>query len=126
MINLDKIINVYLSSNYTDLRKSIDGLSIIVETEFELDLFEPSLFIFCNKAKSKIKILHFDNGFWLYYRRLEQGKFKWPTMMEASCDGTITDKIYNITFDELKWLINGHELRLKERKFKDIKKLEFY
>lgn len=117
LINLDKITNVYLSSNFTDLRKAIDGLSIIVETEFELDLFEPSLFIFCNKARNKIKILHFDNGFWLYYRRLEQGKFKWPSSQ---------DEIYNITFDELKWLINGHELRLKERKFKDINRVEFY
>jgi len=117
LINLDKITNVYLSSNYTDLRKAIDGLSIIVETEFKLDLFEPSLFIFCNKAKNKIKILHFDNGFWLYYRRLEQGKFKWPTK---------TNEVYNISFDELKWLINGHSLRLKERKFKDINQVDFY
>ena len=99
------------------MRKSINGLSIIVETEFKLDLFEPSLFIFCNKAKNKIKILHFDNGFWLYYRRLEKGKFKWP---KAS------NKIYNITFEEMKWLINGHELRVIERKFKSIKKLDIY
>lgn len=117
LINLDKIKNVYLSSNLTDMRKSIDGLSIIVETEFQLDLFEPSLFLFCNKAKNKIKILHFDNGFWLYYRRLEKGKFKWPSS---------SNEIYNITFDELRWFVNGHELRVSERKFKDIKRVDIY
>lgn len=117
MINLDKIKNVYLSSNFTDLRKSIDGLSIIVETEFNLNLFEPSLFIFCNKSMNKIKILHYDNGFWLYYRRLEKEKFKWPVNNIG---------VINISFEELKWLVNGHELRLEERKFKDIKKVDFY
>ena len=117
MINLDKIKNVYLSSNFTDLRKSIDGLSIIVETEFNLNLFEPSLFIFCNKSMNKIKILHYDNGFWLYYRRLEKEKFKWPVNNIG---------VINMSFEELKWLVNGHELRLEERKFKDIKKVDFY
>ena len=117
MINLDKIKNVYLNSNFTDLRKSIDGLSIIVETEFNLNLFEPSLFIFCNKSMNKIKILHYDNGFWLYYRRLEKEKFKWPVNNIG---------VINISFEELKWLVNGHELRLEERKFKDIKKVDFY
>jgi len=117
VINLDKIKNVYLSSNFTDLRKSIDGLSIIVETEFNLNLFEPSLFIFCNKSMNKIKILHYDNGFWLYYRRLEKEKFKWPVNNIG---------VINISFEELKWLVNGHELRLEERKFKDIKKVDFY
>ena len=99
------------------MRKSIDGLAIIVKTSFKLELLESSLFLFCNKAKNKIKILHFDNGFWLYYRRLEKGKFKWP---EAS------DEIYRVTFDELKWFINGHELIVKKRKFEDIKSVEIY
>ena len=109
--------HIYLSSNLTDMRKSIDGLAIIVKTSFKLDLSESSLFLFCNKAKNKIKILHFDNGFWLYYRRLEKGKFKCP---EAS------NEIYVVTFDELKWFINGYELRVKKRKFEDIKSVEIY
>lgn len=117
MINLDKVKHVYLSSTLTDMRKSIDGLAIIVETSFKQALNESSLFLFCNKAKNKIKILHFDNGFWLYYRRLEKGKFKWP---ETS------DEIYSVTFEELKWFIDGHELRVKMRKFEDIKSVEFY
>jgi transposase len=117
VVNLDKIKNIYLSSSYTDLRKAIDGLAVIVEAEFKLDLFGPSLFLFCNKAKNKIKILHFDNGFWLYCHRLEKGKFRWPKDI---------DETINITIDELKWFINGHELRIKTRKFKDVKRVELY
>ena len=78
MFNLSDIENVYLAVGPTDLRKSIDGLSLIVQSTFKLDLFEKSIFVFCNKASDKIKIIHFDNGFWLYYRRLETDKFKWP------------------------------------------------
>jgi transposase len=117
LFNLGKIENVYLAVGSTDLRKSIDGLSLIVQSTFKLDLFEKSIFVFCNKANDKIKIIHFDNGFWLYYRRLETDKFKWP----ISSKETI-----NISYDELEWLLNGHELRLEKRIFKDVKQRVIY
>ena len=117
MINLDKIKHVYICREFVDMRKAVDGLAIIVAATFKLDVFEQSLFIFCNKARNKIKILHFDDGFWLYYRRQEEGKFQWPTEIETTkC----------ITFDELKWLINGHALRVNPRKFKSIEHMDFY
>ncbi len=50
----------------------------MIQTVLKLDPFEPSLFVFCNKGRNRLKILHFDHGFWLYYHRLEKGKFKWP------------------------------------------------
>ena len=117
MFNLSDIENVYLAVGPTDLRKSIDGLSLIVQSTFKLNLFEKSIFVFCNKASDKIKIIHFDNGFWLYYRRLERGKFKWP----ISSKDTI-----HISYNELEWLLNGHELRLEKRKFKEIKQRVIY
>lgn len=117
MFNLSDIENVYLAVGPTDLRKSIDGLSLIVQSTFKLDLFEKSIFVFCNKASDKIKIIHFDNGFWLYYRRLESDKFKWP----ISSKETI-----NISYNELEWLLNGHELRLEKRKFKEVKQRVIY
>lgn len=73
MLNIDKFNTVYLACGMTDLRRSIDGLSLIVQMEIKLDSFEQSLFVFCNKQMSKLKILHFDEGFWLYYYRLEKG-----------------------------------------------------
>jgi transposase len=117
LFNLKEIVNVYLAVGPTDLRKSIDGLVVIVQTSFKLDLYQKSLFVFCNKASNKIKIIHFDNGFWLYYRRLEKEKFRWP----ISSKETI-----NINYSELEWLLNGHELRLEKRKFKQIKERVFY
>ena len=66
---------VYLALGVTDLRNNIDGLALIVQRRFKLDPFDKSLFVFCNRKKDKLKILYWDkNGFWLYYKRLEEDK----------------------------------------------------
>jgi len=81
------------------MRKSIDGLAVMVKECFRLDPFSPCLFVFCNRQRDKLKILHWDhNGFWLHYRRLERGKFKWP--MENSTP-------LKISYRELRWLLDG-------------------
>ncbi|MFZ0446286.1 MAG: IS66 family insertion sequence element accessory protein TnpB [Bacillus sp. (in: firmicutes)] len=85
MLNVDSVDRVYLARGSTDLRKSIDGLAILVKEGFDLDPFSSSLFVFCNRKRDKLKILHWDhNGFWLYYRRLERGTFHWPSEGNSS------------------------------------------
>ncbi|MEY8285801.1 IS66 family insertion sequence element accessory protein TnpB [Lachnospiraceae bacterium 50-23] len=111
MLNIDKVDTVYLACGATDLRKNIDGLSTIVQSRFELDPFEKALFVFCNRAMNKLKILHFDDGFWLYYHRLERSKFKWPMSKEEAL---------KVSIEELRWLLRGYEVR-NESKFKPIK-----
>lgn len=93
---------MYLSCVITDLRKSIDGLVRIVETQLKLDPFERALFIFYNKEMNRIKILHFDEGFWLYYYRLENNRLKWPMTKEEAM---------KIDKEELSWLLKGYEVR---------------
>ena len=100
MLNRDSSVHVYLAAGSTDMRKAIDGLAAIVQQSFELDPFSSCLFVFCNKSRDKIKILKWEhNGFWLYYRRLEKGKFQWP---KENCDNPIT-----IGIRELGWLLDG-------------------
>lgn len=95
--------SVYLACGVTDLRKSIDGLAILVQESFELDPFSKCLFVFCNRAKDKIKILQWDdNGFWLYYKRLEKGVFKWPSASDH--------KTLNVDERQLRWLLDGLSL----------------
>lgn len=99
MLSISNSNYVYLACGATDLRKSIDGLAAIVQMRFLLDPFSNSLFVFCNKNKDKIKILHWEySGFWLYYKRLEKGKFKWPSN---------ENEVKNITERELRWLLEG-------------------
>lgn len=98
---------IYLALGSTDLRKSIDGLAALVQEGFSLDPFSPSLFVFCNRQRDKLKILQWEhNGFWLHYRRLEKGKFKWPAKNGA---GTIT-----IDHRQLRWLLDGLSLTQRE------------
>ena len=57
---------VYLACGHMDMRKSIDGLAVIVESSFELDPFDGALFVFCNRKRDRVKILEWDvDGFWI-------------------------------------------------------------
>ena len=74
---------VYIACGYTDLRKGIDGLSILVQQSFELDPFGSSLFLFCGKRNDRIKALYWEgDGVVLLYKRLERGRFQWPRTAE--------------------------------------------
>lgn len=107
MLKEAAVSHVFLARGSTDLRKSIDGLAILVKEEFELDPFSSTLFVFCNRQRDKLKILHWDEaGFWLYYRRLERGKFQWP-----SDDSKAPLKI---TRRQLMWLLDGLSLEQKQ------------
>lgn len=67
------------------MRKSINGLMIMVQESFSLDPFTDALFVFCNRSRNRIKILEWDgDGFWLYFKRLERGRFRWPSEEESS------------------------------------------
>jgi transposase len=100
MLNKYYFEKVYLSKEPCDMRKSIDGLAVLVKEVFKLDLFSSALFVFCNKSRNKLKLLFWQhNGFWLCYRRLETGKFIWPSNK--------ADKIITIGTRELNWLLDG-------------------
>lgn len=106
MFNKNRIDQVYLALGATDLRKSIDGLSLIVQESFKLDPFSRSLYVFCNKRRDKVKILEWDtSGFWLHYKRLEKDTFKWPDDITGT----------HIAVDErsFRWLLDG--LTIQER-----------
>jgi transposase len=97
---------VYLACGTTDMRKSIDGLAAIISHTCELDLYSSSLFVFCNKGRDKLKILYWDcNGFWLYYRRLERGRFQWPSSSE--------EPSRLVSRRQLQWLLDGLSLEQK-------------
>lgn len=92
---------VYLAPGATDMRRSINGLSLMVAETLGLDPVSPHWFVFCSRGGDKLKILHWQtNGFWLHYRRLEEGRFRWPH------DAGDTAAL-EITARELRWLLDG-------------------
>ena len=77
MLNLSPAATIYWHTGPTDMRKGIDGLSGIVRGEFDGDPLDGSLYLFINRRRDRLKILHWDGGgFWIYYRVLEQGTFE--------------------------------------------------
>ena len=73
---------IYLACGSTDMRKAINGLAAMVKHSFQLDPFGEALFVFCNGNRDRMKILEWDgDGFWLHLKRLEKGRFKWPTSL---------------------------------------------
>ncbi len=98
---------VRLACGSTDMRKSIDGLAAIVQEAFDLDPFSDAWFVFCNRDRDKLKLLRWDhNGFWLYYRRLERGRFEWPSSSKGQTQV--------ISRRQLQWLLDG--LILEQRR----------
>lgn len=97
---------VYLALENTDMRKSINGLSIIVKSQFDLDPFSGHLFVFSNRRSTIMKILYWDrNGFCLWQKRLEKEKFHWPKA---------TGGAMMIEERELRWLMEGLEIEQKK------------
>ena len=76
MLNLSAKLQIFAYLPPTDMRKGFAGLSAIIREEFQADPTDGSLFLFINKRRDRMKLLHFaDGGFWLYYRLLEAGTF---------------------------------------------------
>ncbi len=81
---------VYLYAGVVDMRKSINGLSALVEQELELNPMTEALFVFCNRGRDKIKLLYWErNGFVLWYKRLEKQRFTW--LSQTTTDSIIID-----------------------------------
>ncbi len=77
MLSIPPSVLLYLYTPPTDMRKSFDGLSGIVRGELGADPLDGSIFLFVNRRRDRLKILHFDGtGYWLYYKLLEAGTFE--------------------------------------------------
>ena len=79
MIRWSESCQIYLHCDPVDFRKAINGLAVIVAEQMSLSPYDPALFVFCNKNRSQLKVLYWDDtGFALWQKRLEKDKFKWP------------------------------------------------
>jgi len=103
---------IFIHKDFVDMRKSINGLSVIVSEEMNLDLKSSSLFIFTNKRRTHMKILYFDkSGFALWLKRLEGTKFSWPKKVDKD--------VIEVEAKDLELLLEGLNIwtRFKEVDF---------
>lgn len=88
-----------MACGYTDLRKGIDGLAVMVQEQFKLDPFTNTLFLFCGKRRDRIKGLYWEgDGFILLYKRLEEGVYQWPRS---------ESEVRRISPQQYRWLMEG-------------------
>ena len=110
MVGPENFDRIYIHREFVDFRKSVNGLTIIVQEEMNLDPFSKYLFVFSNRRRDRLKILYWDrSGFALWYKRLEEEKFPWPKKLE--------EEIITVDSNQLKMLLNGFNIwKLKAHK----------
>ena len=104
-----RIDAVYLYRPAVDFRKSIEGLSALVEQQLGMTLFGDALYVFINRRRDRIKALYWHrNGFCLWLKRLEAEHFAWPA--PAAENGTTQIQTHRLTLRELEYLLEGFDL----------------
>ena len=103
MKSVHEFKKIFIHRDSVDMRKSINGLSEIVESASMGNLMEPHLFVFTGRRRHVVKVLYFDkSGFALWMKRLEQDKFPWPKKL--------TDSVVSVTPEQLSWLLDGYDV----------------
>ena len=99
IIDFTKVENIFIVCGKTDMRRQIDGLATTVIQEYDMNVYEDALFLFCGGKKDRFKALYWEgDGFILVYKRLENGRLKWPKDQ---------NEVKELTSQQLRWLLEG-------------------
>lgn len=102
MLSLPSAVRIYLYAAPTDMRKSFDSLAALVQEHVSIDPFSGHWFVFRSRRGDRVKLLYWDrDGLVLYYKRLEEGTFRFPAAMDAKA------KSVEVTSEELSLLLWG-------------------
>jgi transposase len=105
MLHLEASQRYYLYQGQTDMRKGFDSLSGMVPLLMNQSALSGDIFIFINRRRNQIKLLHFEgDGFALYYKRLEKGTYEVPAFAGAS-GGRL------LHWQELQFILQGVSLK---------------
>lgn len=85
MLTLPPSVRVYVASCFVDMRQGHDGLMAIVKNNWSLDPYSGHIFVFVGRRQDRAKLLYWDRGgFVLFYKRLERGRFRLPTIQQGA------------------------------------------
>ena len=80
MLSFPSAVKIYLCKQATDMRRSFDGLAMMVHHIIKQDVLSGHIFVFRNKRGNMLKLLYWDkDGYAIWYKRLEKGTFSWST-----------------------------------------------
>jgi transposase len=102
-------VHIYLCVAPTDMRRGFDTLAASVKEFLGQDPFSGNLFLFVGRGKDRLKILYWEkDGFCLWYKRLEEGVFKLPSLKDAG-------NSVELKATELAMLLEGIDLKSIKR-----------
>ena len=105
MFTLGAELKFQLYSQATDMRKSFDGLSGLVKNKLGVPPTNGDVFVFINKSRNKIKLLHWSGGgLTLYYKRLEKGVFELPRY-------DLETGSYQLSYTQMVMLVDGISIK---------------
>jgi transposase len=104
MLNFPPAVRIWLASQPVDLRRSFDGLAELVRQHLQADPLSGHVFVFRNKRSDRVKLLYWDeDGFVIFYKRLEQGTFRWPTPTQGDSSVTLRAAELAMLLDGVDW-----------------------
>lgn len=107
MIPFPSGTRVWLATGHTDLRRGMNGLALQVQEVLKRDPYGGHVFVFRGRRGNLIKILWSDGqGVCLFAKRLEHGRFIWPTP---------TAGVVTISAGQLGYLLEGIDWRMPQR-----------
>ena len=113
MIPVPASTKVWLAFGVTDMRKGFNGLSILAQDALEQDPFSGHLFVFRGRRGDLVKIIWWDGqGACLFSKRLERGRFVWPSPIKGKVA---------ITSAQLAMLLEGIDWRMPVRTWRPLK-----
>lgn len=105
MFGLGLATKIYVAVEAVDMRKGFDGLYGLVRDQLGHDPLSGYLFLFSNRTRTRLKALVWDgSGLWVCAKRLEKGRFRWPSTSEKQRSVTMRA-------EELAMLVNGLDLK---------------
>jgi transposase len=91
----------YLRVEATDMRCGSNSLAYLVRQQMNIDPLSKSMFLFCSKSRTILKVLVWDNGFWLLTKHVNKGTFRWPEGEEETLD---------VSLDDIRRLLTGQDV----------------
>ena len=111
MLSLPSSVRVFVARNPADMRKGFDGLSSLVIDVIEEDPQSGHIFAFFNKRRDRVKLLLWDrSGYWLFYKRIESGRFPVFDRVNEKTGG------FELDAAELMLILEGIDLRGSTRR----------
>jgi transposase len=110
MLSLPPTVRIFLCTRGADMRRSFDGLAVMVEQIIGQDPLSGHLFLFCNRRGDRVKLLYWDgDGYALWYKRLEEGTFRMPTLRSSESESV------ELRSSDLMMLLEGVDLTSVKR-----------